>query len=79
MDALVKRNVAMASKPGAVHWLQVLVYLGAAVVFSLLAVGDVANGGRNNVAILFAVLAAIIATPGSVLLRWIFANAGARS
>jgi hypothetical protein len=74
MDALVKRNVAVASKPGATHWLQVIVYLGAAVVFAALAYADATNGGRNDVTILFGILAAIIAMPGILLLRWIFAN-----
>lgn len=75
MDALVRRNVAVASKPGATHWVQVLVYLGAAIAFAVLAYSDAVNGGENNVAILFAILAAIIAMPGVLLLRWIFANA----
>lgn len=75
MDLLVRRNVAVASKPGATHWAQVIVYIGAAIVFGFLAYSDATNGGRNNVAILFAVLAAIIAMPGLLLLRWIFANA----
>lgn len=74
MDGLIRRNVAVASKPEATHWLQVIVYLGAAVVFSALAYADATNGGRNNVAILFAILAVIIAMPGVLLLRWIFAN-----
>lgn len=75
MDSLVRRNVAVASKPGVTQWTQVVVYLGAALVFSFLAYSDATNGGRNNVAVLFAILAAIIAMPGLLLLRWIFANA----
>lgn len=74
MDGLVRRNVAVASKPGVTHWMQVIVYFGAALVFAALAYGDATDGDSNNVAILLGVLAAIIAMPGLLLLRWIFAN-----
>lgn len=74
MDSLVRRNVAVSAKPGMSHWVQLVVYFGAAIVFAALAYADATNGGRNSAAVLLGVLAAVIAMPGVLLLRWMLAN-----
>ena len=69
MDALVRRNVAAAGKPNVLHWAQVVIYLGIAVVAVFVAF-DAAHEGDIGTVVLMAMLGSIMAICGLMVLRW---------
>jgi uncharacterized membrane protein YgdD (TMEM256/DUF423 family) len=73
MDALVRRNVAVAGKPSAMHWAQVVIYLGIALLTGSIAVSAAMNGSAETV-ILMGILAAFTGIGGLMVLRWILVN-----
>jgi hypothetical protein len=70
MDALVRRNVVAAGKPGILHWAQVVIYLGIAAFAAAVAF----NADDTGTIVLMAMLALLMGICGLMVLRWALVN-----
>ena len=70
MDALVRRNVVAAGKPGILHWAQVVIYLGIAVFAAFVAF----SSDDTGTVVLMAMLGLLMGVCGLMVLRWALIN-----